>query len=95
MRALSAGSDFGTRKIDRPLGPATDQMVEDALAGIVWHLWGQNAPAKLAAILKCSPRTVERYIEGARDWSGDAIAAIVSEILRRHSMRNFKILPKR
>jgi hypothetical protein len=27
---------------------------------------------------------------GQRDWSGDAIAAIVAEILKRHSMRNVK-----
>jgi len=70
-------------------------MVGDVLTGIVWHLWGECAPAKLAAIIKCDPRTVERYMEGARDWSGDALAAVVAEILRRHSMRNFKIVPKR
>ena len=83
------------REIDRPDGPATDRMVGDVLTGIVWHLWGECAPAKLAAIIKCDPRTVERYMEGARDWSGDALAAVVAEILRRHSMRNFKIVPKR
>jgi hypothetical protein len=91
MGALSAVPLRERTEINRPLGPPTDHLVEDGLAGVVWHLWGQNAPAKLAAILKCSPRTVERYIEGARDWSGDAIAAIVSEILKRHSMRNVRI----
>lgn len=85
----------GTTEIDRPVGATTDHLVEDALAGIVWHLWGANAPAKLAAIIKCSPRTVERYIEGSREWSGDAIAAIVSEILKRHQMRNVRVTARK
>jgi uncharacterized protein YoaH (UPF0181 family) len=35
-------------------------------------------------------RQAERYL-GGHGWSGDAIAAIVAEILRRHAMRNVKI----
>ena len=95
MHGMSRVPSREHTKIDRPVGPATDQMVEDALAGIVWHLWGESAPAKLAAIIKCAPRTVERYIEGSRDWSGDAIAAIVSEILKRHAMRNVRVTARR
>lgn len=83
------------REIDRPSGPATDQMVEDVLTGIVWQLWGECAPAKLAAIIKCDPRTVERYMEGSREWSGVALAAIVTEILRRHSMRNVRVTARK
>jgi hypothetical protein len=37
----------------------------------------------------------ERYLGGHCDWSGDAVAAIMSEILKRRGMRNFKVLPKR
>jgi len=37
----------------------------------------------------------ERYLGGHCEWSGDAIAAIVSEILRRHSMRNVRVAARK
>lgn len=82
-------------KIDRPIGFETDQMVGPVLKDIAETLWPENAAANLAARIGCSVRTVERYFEGSRDWSGDAIAIIVTEILARHKMRNVKIVPKR
>ena len=47
--------------------------------------------AKIAAELKCHPRTIERYMEGAREWSGEAVAVVVEELLRRHRLRNVKV----
>lgn len=88
-------------KIDRPLGPATDRMVADVLEDIAKTLWPKNTAACLAACIilpngkNPDPRTVERYFEGKRTWSGDAIAAIVSEILKRHQMRNVRVTARK
>lgn len=54
-------------------------------------LWPAKTAAKLAAASGCTERAAEFYLAGDRDWSGDAITAIVSEILKRHSMRNVKV----
>lgn len=70
-------------------------MVGSVLSDIASALWPANTAANIAALVGCSVRAAERYLGGQRDWSGDAIAAIVTEILRRHSMRNVKIIPKR
>lgn len=87
------------REITRPVGRVpiqnTDHMVESVLAEISKTLWPTNTAPSLAALCGCSVRAAERYLGGQREWSGDAIAVIVTEILRRHSMRNVKIIPKR
>lgn len=93
--ALSSSSAIGTTEIDRPDCQATDQLVASVLTDIAIALWPRNTAASLAAEIGCSVRTVERYIEGSRDWSGDAIAAVVTEILKRHSLRNVKIVARR
>lgn len=80
---------------DRPTCQSTDQLVASVLKDVTVALWPHNAAANLAAEIGCSVRTVERYMEGSREWSGDAIAAIVTEILKRHSMRNVKVAPRR
>jgi hypothetical protein len=79
----------------RQVCPPTDIFVGDVLSDIAKRiLWPENTAANLAALCGCSVRQAERYI-GGRDWSGDAVAALIQEITRRHSMRNVKILPKR
>lgn len=80
--------------IDRPDSLVTDQLVGSVLKDIAVALWPDNAAAHLAALVGCSVRTIERYFEGSREWSGDAIAAIVSEILRRHAMRHVKVVAR-
>ena len=70
-------------------------MVGSVLADIAYTLWPEQTAPSLAAAVKCEVRTAERYLGGQRDWSGDAIAAIVSEILKRHSMRNVRVTAKR
>lgn len=50
-----------------------------------------NTAAQLAAEIDCSVRNVELYLSGKQKWSGDAIAFIVAEIMRRHHMRNFRV----
>lgn len=74
----------------------TDTSVGDVLSDIAKDvLWPENTAPCLAALCGCSVRMAERYLGGHCDWSGDAIAAVVSEILRRHHMRNVKVVPKR
>lgn len=75
-------------------------MVADVLADIAKKLWPENTAAHLAASIigrngkNPDVRTVERYFEGSRDWSGDAVATIVSEILKRHAMRHVKVVAR-
>jgi Meiotically up-regulated gene 113 len=51
-------------------------------------LWPTRAAEHLAEESKCSVRQAERFLGGHSDWSGDAIGAVVAEILKRHAMRN-------
>lgn len=82
-------------EIDRHDCPETDTSVGSVLTEIVTgQLWTTNAAAELAALVGCSTRTIERYFASG-DYSGDAIAAIVSEILRRHAMRNVRVSARR
>lgn len=101
MRAVSRELSTEAREIVRPDGLSTDQMVADVLKDIARALWPTNTAAHLASLLinrqgkPVDIRTVERYFEGNREWSSDAIAAIVSEILRRHQMRNVKVVARK
>jgi hypothetical protein len=83
------------RETVRPAGRDTDQTVETVLADIAYTLWPSNTAPEIAALCGCSVRAAERYLGGQREWSGVAIAVIVAEIMRRHAMRNFKVVPKR
>lgn len=91
MRVSSVVPILEHTEIDRPHGPITDQMVGSVLKDVAVALWPTNTAAELASRVRCGVRTIERYFEGSREWSGDAIAAIVSEILKRHTMRNVKV----
>jgi hypothetical protein len=95
MGAVSKFRVLEPIETDRPTCQSTDQLVASVLKDITVALWPHNAAANLAAEIGCSVRTVERYMEGSRDWSGDAIAIIVSEILRRHRVRNVKVTARR
>jgi len=75
----------------RPVGRSTDQMVGSVLSDIANTLWPANTAANIAAECGCSVRAAERYLGGQREWSGEAIATIVAEILKRHRMRNVKV----
>lgn len=72
-------------------------MVGSVLKDIAEYLWAEGTAPNLAAAIgkargkPCAVRTAERYLGGQREWSGDAVAAIVAEIMHRHAMRNFKV----
>jgi hypothetical protein len=75
----------GATKIDRsPVQPANKRSV---LADIAILLWPDNAAANLASEVDSTPRAVEFYFAGDRKFSGDAVAAIIAEIMRRHLAR--------
>jgi hypothetical protein len=95
MRAVSGAPLAPAIETVRPDGRDTDQMVGSVLSDISHTLWPHSTAANVAALCGCTVRAAERYLAGDREWSGDAIAAIVSEILKRHSMRNVKITARK
>src|ERR1039458_10488182 len=50
--------------------------------------------AHIAALIGCTERNAELCIAGSQKWSGDAVAAIVSEVLARHAMRTVKVIAR-
>lgn len=81
----------GTTEIDRHERRSTDISDGDVLADIAKRiLWPANTAAALAAASGCSLRQAERYLGGS-EWSGAAVAAVMSEILKRRGMRNVKV----
>lgn len=70
----------------------TDVSVGDILSEIAKRiLWPENTAAHLAAASSCSVRQAERFLGGHSEWSGDATAAIVAEILHRKRIRNVRV----
>jgi hypothetical protein len=65
------------------------------LSQVARTLWPSKTAAHIAAAAGCTERAAEFYLAGDREWSGDALAAIVSEILKRHQMRNVKITARK
>lgn len=73
----------------------TDRSVGDVLSNICkLVLWPENTAAYLAAEADCSVRQAERFLGGHCEWSGDAQAAVIAEILRRKKMRNVKVVAR-
>lgn len=72
----------------------TEQSFGSILSDVARLLWPTKTAAHLASAAGCSERAAEFYLAGGREWSGDAMAVIVSEILKRHSMRNVKVVAR-
>lgn len=72
-----------------------EQVFGSCLGEVARTLWPVKTAANIAAMAGCTERAAEFYLSGQRDWSGDAIAAIVSEILKRHAMRNVRVTARR
>jgi hypothetical protein len=80
---------------NRTTAPESEQSFAPVIADIARMLWPPpKTAAQVAAAIGCSERAAEFYLSGDREWSGDAIAIIVAEILRRHHMRNAKVVPR-
>lgn len=92
MRGVSAAGAARSTEIDRNELRDTETDFGETLKEIVKKLYPPpNTAAQFATELHCSVRLIELYMQGKQPWSGDAIAFIVAEILRRHHMRNFKV----
>lgn len=98
MGTASEVPRLGTSESKRAIGAKTEQSfgeVNSVLSSVARMLWPAKTAANIAAATNCSVRAAEMYLAGDRDWSGDAIAAIVSEILKRHQMRNVKVTSRK
>ena len=85
----------GTTESNRHERRSTDTSVGDVLSDIAKQiLWPENTAAHIAAKAGCSVRQAERYL-GGHDWSGDAVAAVMQEILDRRKMRNVRVAARR
>lgn len=87
-------------EIDRAVVRLSEQSFGSIFSDIAKLLWPTLTAPELASAIEqltgdeCSVRAAEMYLGGQRKWSGDAIAAITTEILKRHGMRNVKVLPR-
>jgi hypothetical protein len=79
----------------RPTGRLTDHLVGDVISDIARTLWSSKTAENVAVCAGCTVRAAERYLAGDREWSGDALAAIVAEILKRHGMRNARVVARK
>lgn len=73
---------------------STEQSFGSIIGDVARLLWPTKTAAHVAAVVGCSERAAEFYLAGQREWSGDALAAIVAEILKRHGMRNARVAPR-
>lgn len=84
----------GTIEIGRRELREAEENYGSIIGDVARLLWPKNTAAEIAALVNCSVRNAELALSGRQKWSGDAIAAIVSEILKRHSMRNVKVVAR-
>ncbi len=94
MRQSSAIAFPRAIETARPVGRFTDHLVGDVLSDIARTLWPNKTAEHVAVISDCTVRAAERYLAGDREWSSDALAAIVAEILKRHGMRNARVVAR-
>lgn len=78
-------------KIDRREIRSAEENFGSVIGDIARMLWPKGTAAEVASRADCSTRNVEFYLSGEQKWSGDALAIIVEEILKRNRMRNVKV----
>lgn len=78
-------------KISRREFRPTEESFASVIGDVARLLWPKGTAAEVAALAGCTVRNAEMYLSGQQKWSGDALAAIVSEILKRHALRNVKV----
>ncbi len=91
MGAASAVSRAGAIETSRTPDRGDEQVFGSVLSDVARMLWPSKTAANVAAIAGCTERAAEFWLSGQREWSGDALAAIIAEILKRHSVRNVKV----
>jgi hypothetical protein len=85
--ALRSSRPLSTEN-DRTSVQSEEQFV---ISNVARMLWPHKTAANIAAAAGCSERAAIYYLAGEREWSGNALAAIVAEILRRRKIRNVKV----
>lgn len=94
MGAESQAAHAAATKFDRSGFQSTEESF--GITELARSLYpAPNTAAQIATELGCSVRNIELCLSGKQNWSGDAVAVFVGEVLRRHKMRNFKVIPKR
>ena len=91
MRAVSSAALAPSIETDRTEIRPPEQMFGSILGDVARLLWPAKTAAHLASAAGCGERVAEMYLASYRDWSGDAVTAIMAEILRRHAIRNLRI----
>lgn len=91
MRAVSSAARAPSTESPRTEIHLPEQSFGSILGDVARLLWPSKTAAHLAAAAGCGERAAEMYLASDRDWSGDAVAAIMAEILKRHSVRNLRI----
>ena len=86
---------FGTTEIDRREIRDTEENFGANVSDVARLLWPKGTAVEIAALIGCSVRNVELQLSGQQKWSGDALAEIVAEILRRRHMRNVRVAARR
>lgn len=95
MVRVSGAARASALQNERTDDRADEQLFGSVLSDVARMLWPIKTAANVAAIVGCSERAAEFYLAGQREWSGDALAAIVAEILKRHALRNLKVSARR
>jgi len=88
LESISRSPSPETRRTE--VRPA-EQLFGSVMGDIARLLFPAKTAAHIAVLVGCGERAAEMYLAGDREWSGDAIAAIVAEVLRRHALRNVKV----
>ncbi len=94
MHGVSSAAFLRANESARTGVRGTEQSFGSIIGDVARLLWPSKTAAHVAAIVGCSERAAEFYLAGQREWSGDALAAIVAEILKRHGMRNARVVAR-
>lgn len=73
----------------------SELLFEPVLADVAALLWPSKTAENLAAETGCTVRAAEFYLDGQRGWSADALASLITEILKRHKMRNVRVVARK
>ena len=65
------------------------------VSAVARMLWPHCTAEEIAALARCSVRNIEFALAGTQKWSGDALAVIVEEILKRNRIRNVRVTARR
>jgi len=92
MRSSNAAVRLASIETARREIRQSEESFGSIFTDIAVMLWPPpKTAAQVAAAIGCGERNAELCIQGKQNWSGDAVAAIIAEILRRHQVRNVKV----